>query len=422
MASKAQIKIAVIGEGPRGQGLTSLLAEMPDVDIMAVCDLYEDRVKTAQELVVKAGKPEPKGFTDYKKVLKLKGLQAIITPSSWQSHVQICIDAMEAGLYVGTEVGGAYSIQQCWDLVHTSERTGMPCMLLENCCYGREELTILRMIRKGLFGEVVHAEGGNRHDLRDEICLGAENRHYRLNNFKHRNAELYPTHELGPIAKYFNINRGNRMLTLTSTASKSVGLTEWAEENKKKHPAAVGGRFAAGDVVTTVIKCAQGQTIVLYHDCSLYRPYSRCNLLQGTKGIWMEDKHSVAITALQEKPEEGKPAPHATWKNLDELWDKYEHPLWAKFRKACVTGGHGGMDYLVLRAFLCAVRDKTQTPIDVYDSAAWMSISILSEESIAMGSHPVAVPDFTNGKWIDPRPVVKGCYCLDEDVPIRTLG
>jgi CDP-diacylglycerol--glycerol-3-phosphate 3-phosphatidyltransferase len=155
MASKAQIKIAVIGEGPRGQGLTSLLAEMPDVDIMAVCDLYEDRVKTAQELVVKAGKPEPKGFTDYKKVLKLKGLQAIITPSSWQSHVQICIDAMEAGLYVGTEVGGAYSIQQCWDLVHTSERTGMPCMLLENCCYGREELTILRMIMVPIFMAVM---------------------------------------------------------------------------------------------------------------------------------------------------------------------------------------------------------------------------------------------------------------------------
>lgn len=412
-----RIRIAVIGMSKRGASLTGLLAKMPDVDILAVCDKYPDRVENGRKVVSEAGKAMPAGFTDYREALKVPGLQAVMVTSSWQSHASICLDAMRAGLYTASEVGGAYSVQQCWDIVHTSEATGMPFMLLENCCYGRDELAVLHMARLGLFGELVHAEGGYHHDLRKEIDMGVENRHYRLANFSHRNGDLYPTHDLGPIAKCLGINRGNRMLYLTSTASKAVGLNDWARQHRGEHDALASRHFAEGDVVTTTIKCARGETIVLTHDCSLHRPYSRGNLLQGTRGIWQEDKHAVSIEGITPR-RDGHWDPE-TWVEIDKLYKKYDHPLWRKYLALGVKAGHGGMDYLVLRAFLTAVRDGVQTPIDVYDSAAWMAITALSEESVAMGSHPVAIPDFTNGAWIDERPFVPGPFCLDEDKPVR---
>ena len=405
------VNVAVVGYGHRAPGLLSLLLEMKDVNVIGVCDLYPDRAEAAGKAVVDAGKKKPAVTTDYGALLELKDLHAVLTPSSWTSHSRVCIDVMNAGKYAATEVGGATSVEQCWDLVRTSEKTGMPCMLLENCCYGREEMTILNMVRQGLFGELVHAEGGYRHDLRDEICRGKEIRHYRLENYLHRNGEVYPTHELGPIAKYLNINRGNRMLTLTATASKAVGCHEWILQHKADDKDLVNRRFNQGDVVTTTVKCANGETITMFHDTSLPRPYSRGNLLQGTKGIWMEDKHGFYL--------EGVSKPHETWADvmhwddLNDYWDRFEHPLWKKFRKAGVKGGHGGMDFLVLRAFLEAVKNRTQTPIDVYDTASWMSVTALSEDSAAMGGMPVAIPDFTNGGWIN-RPLdPDSTYSLD---------
>lgn len=406
---KKNVNLAVIGISGRGTGMLQLLLEMEDVNIVGVSDCYEDRLKAAVDMVVKSGRKKPVASTNYQDVLAIKDLDGIFTPSSWTSHVQICLDAMNAGVYASTEVGGATSIQQCWELVRTSERTGKPCMLMENCCYGREEMAVLNMISKGLFGELVHAEGGYRHDLRDEICLGHKQRHYRLDNYLNRNGDVYPTHDVGPICKYLNINRGNRMVTLSSMASKSCGLEAWVEENMEKHDCLAelkGKDFAMGDVVVTNIKCAHGETITLFHDTSLPRPYSRCNLLQGTKGIWSEDKRGVYFPALAKKPH--------IWEPLEDYYKKYEHPLWKKFRNDGVKGGHGGMDFLVLRGFIEAIKKQTQTPIDVYDTAAWMAITALSEESVAMGGHPVAIPDFTDGKWINREPIVEGTYCLEK--------
>lgn len=313
---------------------------------------------------------------------------------------------MDSGKYAATEVGGGTSIEQCWELVRTSRRTGKPCMLLENCCYGREEMTVLNMVKQGLFGELVHAEGGYRHDLRDEVSLGRENRHYRLENYSNRNGDVYPTHDLGPIAKYLGINRGNRMLSLVSIASKARGLNEWNRIHKGEDCDLTHYHFSMGDVITTIIKCAHGETITLFHDTTLPRPYSRANLLQGTKGIWQEDKYGVYFDGVS--PERD------VWEDLNAYYPKYEHPLWVKFRNDGVRGGHGGMDYLVLRAFLEAVKAGTQPPIDVYDTAAWMSITTLSEDSVAMGGAPVAIPDFTNGAWINREAPVRGTYSLDD--------
>mgnify|MGYP001027610160 CR=1 FL=1 len=404
-----KVRIGVVGVSGRGRGLMGLLLGMPDVEVVGVSDLYADRLAQARNDVIEKRGNTPMACSDFRELLDIKDLDAILTASSWTAHAEICIASMEAGKYVATEVGGATSVEQCWELVRVSERTKIPCMLLENCCYGREELTIFNMVKQGMFGELVHAEGGYEHDLRDEICNGRENRHYRLANYSNRNGEVYPTHELGPIAKCLGINRGNRMISLTATASKARGLHAWLEKNRGPQYDLYNRQFTMGDVVTTVIKCAHGETIVLTHDTTLPRPYSRGNRIQGTKGIWMEDKYGVYFDGVS-------PTPHA-WESLNNYYEKYEHPLWKWYRSEGVKGGHGGMDYLVLRAFVEAVKAGTQTPIDVYDTAAWMAVACLSEDSIAMGSAPVAVPDFTNGKWFQREPPVLGKYCLEEVCP-----
>ena len=318
--------------------------------------------------------------------------------------MQICLDAMNAGLYAGTEVGGAVSIQQCWEMVRTSEKTGMPCMLMENCCYGREEMTVLNMVKKGLFGELIHCQGGYQHDLRS-VTNGMARDHERTWQYLHRNAELYPTHELGPIMTYLSINRGNRLISLTSMASKSRGLKKYVLDHfGPDHPLA-NADIRLGDVVTTSIRCTNGETIVLTHDTSSPRPYSRGGRVQGTCGLWMEDLHALHI--------EGRSSGES-WEPMENYWEEFEHPLWKKSRAGAFSGGHGGMDWLVMRGFLNAVRRRIQTPIDAYDSATLMAIGILSEESVANGSAPVAIPDFTDGRWVKRDPGPKTIFSLEE--------
>ncbi len=404
---KETINVVFIGLGGRGYGLLNMVLDtMPDVNVVGVCDLYEDRTEAGKQAVINKRGNTPVATLDYHELLKMEDVDAVITPSAWEAHVPVCIDAMNAGKYVATEVGGAYSVDQCWELVKTYERTGVPCMMLENCCYGREELTVLNMIKKGMFGEIIHCEGGYEHDLRDEVALGHENRHYRLDNYMNRNGELYPTHELGPIAKYLNINRGNRMISLTAMSSKARGINAWIKDNRGEDFENANFAFAQGDIVITCIKCAHGETIVLKHDTTLPRAYSRGNLVHGTKGIWSEDKYGCMFDGSCEGASWGH-----RFTDMNEFFPEHEHPLWKDYT---AVGGHGGIDYLVMRGFIEAVKAGTQTPIDVYDTASWMVISCLSEDSIAMGSMPVAIPDFTNGKWIKREPYVRSKYCLEE--------
>lgn len=408
---KNTINLAFVGLSGRGYGLMDLmLTTMEDVKITAVCDLYEDRTEKARARVEEVSGVSPFATCDYREIMTREDVDAVITPSSWTSHVDVCVAAMENGKYVATEVGGAPSIEDCWMLVRTSEKTGIPCMMLENCCYGREEMMVSRMVHEGLFGELVHCKGAYAHDLREEICMGRENRHYRIHNFSNRAGDLYPTHALGPIAKMLGINNGNRFVSLVSMQTKSVGLNQWAKAHRGEEDDLATRRFAAGDVVTTMIRCAHGETIVLTHDDCLPRPYSRGCLVQGTRGLWSEDKNAIML--------EGRNShdgwDHHSWESMENYFKEYEHPLWNEFMNDGVRGGHGGMDYLVLRAFVEAVKKGEEPPITVYDTAAWMSITTLSEDSCNMGSMPVAVPDFTRGKWIYPKKAPRGKYSLDE--------
>lgn len=404
------LKIGHIGLGSRGSGLLKTMLLVPDIEITAVCDVYQDRAEQGAAKILELTGKKPKICLDYHEILQDPEIEAVVIASAWESHVEIAVTALEAHKYVGMEVGGAYSVEDCWKLVRASERTGTPCMLLENCCYGKYELMVLNMVKSGVLGEIVHCAGGYHHDLRDEITFGRENRHYRLRNYLNRNCENYPTHELGPIAKVLDINRGNRMVSLVSMSSKAAGLHDYIKQNDKADKALLKQEFMQGDIVTTVIRCAHGQTITLTLDTTLPRPYSRGFTVRGTKGMYQEDNQSVF---LDEMGSELHFKWQEQWGNADQYLKKYQHPIWTQYLEEGVKEGHDGMDYLVLSAFFESVRNRTQTPIDVYDAASWMCISALSEDSIACGGVPVSIPDFTNGKWLLERPVADAKYRLD---------
>jgi len=404
-----EVSLAIIGYGCRGQTQMEVLMSMPDVKIVAVCDRYADRMEKAAARVQEKQGHLPFATQNAHEAIACKEAEGVVIMTGWETHIPLAIHALKCGKYPALEVGGACALQECWDLVNASEQAAIPVMLLENCCYNREEMALLRMIRKGVFGEVVHCEGAYSHDLRDEIGLGDVNRHYRQKHFLSRNGELYPTHELGPIAKYLRLNRGNRMVSLVAMASKSAGLRAWLQENRPDTPLK-DAQVNQGDVVTTLIKCANGETICLTHDCTTPRPYSRGGVIRGTKGLWQEEGRFIYVEGDDRNPDH---KPHH-WESDAPFMRDYEHPLWKEYQEFGMRGGHGGMDYLVLRAYVESLQNGTPAPIDVYDTAAWMAVTALSEESIAKGSVPVAVPDFTRGQWMYQRPEDGDIFALDE--------
>lgn len=400
-----RVKLGVIGLGGRSRSLIRNMLAMEDVEIAAICDVHEDRRQLALGLFGEANRPNPDVYADHRRLLDRDDIEGVLIPTSWTSHVRLAIETMKAGKYAACEVGAVASLEECWELVRTSEQTGMPCMLLENCNYGRDEMAVLNMVKQGLFGELVHLQCGYEHDLRNSLGNGIENKHYRIRHYMNRNGDNYPTHGLGPAAKCLNINRGNQFLTLASMSSKARGLREWAIEHHGPDHLLAKTALTQGDIVTTMIKCAHGETIVITLDTTLPRPYSRAGRVQGTRGLWMEDNNSIHIEGM---------SPEHKWESFDEYRERYEHPLWKIFIQEGVRGGHGGMDYLCLRAFAESIARKTAPPIDVYDAAAWMAVSVLSEQSIARGSQPVDFPDFTGGAWIDREPGAKSRFSLDE--------
>lgn len=410
---KTNKSIAVVGLGNRGQNLLQY-AILPackdfDVKVAAVYDLYEDRTAAGAKIVSDACGNVPIEAKSYKEILENSEIDGVIVSSGWEAHVDLAVAAMKAGKYVGFEVGGAYCVEDCWRLVNTYEETGVPCMMLENCCYGKRELMVLNMVRKGIFGDIVHCAGGYHHDLRGPEALGGDSiRHYRMRNYLNRNCENYPTHELGPIAKVLNINNGNRMVSLSSQASCAKGLHAYIQKNMEQYGHLADAEFAQGDVVTTVIKCAKGQTIVLTLDTTLPRAYSRGFTVRGTEGSYFEDTDMVFQDGIHNQYDS---KPREIWGNAIEYEEEYLHPLWKDYN---TTDGHGGMDFHVISAFLEAMTSGKRTPIDAYDAAAYMAITALSEESILKGGAVVTIPDFTRGKWYMRDDIADLKYNLDQ--------
>ena len=418
--SDQKVRLGIIGVGLRGQSHLELALSRNDVEVVALCDIQERMMDMSLGLVAKSGKPKPQIILDgpqgYKKLLEKKDVDAVIIATPWEWHTVMCLDAMNAKKYVGCEVITGMTVDECWQLVDTSEKTGMPLMMLENVCYRRDVMAVMNMVRQNVFGELVHLQGGYQHDLRevkfnngnsDEAgaefgAKGFSEAQWRTQHSVDRNGELYPTHGIGPIAMMTNINRGNRFTQLVSYSSKSRGLHDYiVKVGGENHPNAKV-KFKLGDVVTTMIRTANEETILLQHDTNLPRPYSLGFRVQGTKGIWMDVNKSIYIEGQSK-------APHR-WEEAKDWLDKYDHPLWKKYGADAAGAGHGGMDWFVLNAFVEAVKRKTNTPQDVYDAVTWSAITPLSETSIKNGGANVDFPDFTKGKWASR----KNSFALDD--------
>jgi predicted dehydrogenase len=394
-----KVRIGMVGVGGMGTAHVSNFLKIKGCEIVAVCDIIEDRVVRTQNMAVEAGFPKPEGYSkgefDFKRMCQRDDIDLVFTATPWEWHVPVCIEAMISGKHAATEVPAAYSIEDCWKLVETSERTGKYCIMMENCNYDREEMIILNMVKKGVLGEILHARCGYLHDLRAvKHDMNGEGVWRRAHSMK-RNGDLYPTHGLGPVAQCLDINRGNYFDYLVSFGTKTRGMHKYAIEQFGSDNPLSKEEFILDDVVSTLIRTMNGETILVTHDTSNPRPYSRDILVQGTNGI--VQKYPTPLIHI-----EGK-SPEHTWEELAAYKDEYYHPLWRQMETAAAGAGHGGMDYLEDFRLINALLNGLEPDMDVYDAAMLSAVTELSEKSIASGGFPMKFPDFTRGFWRTPR-------------------
>ncbi len=411
---ESKLNVGMIGVGLRGTNHLNNLLLRKDVNITAICDIDPTRVELAKKKINEAGGKAPQVFGsndyDYRQLLELKEVDAVIISTPWLWHVRMTVDAMRAGKYAGVEVSAANTLEECWDLVNTHEETGVHMMILENVNYRRDIMAVLNMVRQNIFGELVHFRCGYQHDLREVKFNNGKQPYgggvefgekaiseakWRTAHSVKRNADVYPTHGLGPMAVMADINRGNRFVSMTSHASKAIGLhNHIVKHGGEDHPNAKV-KFKQGDVITSTIDTANGETIIITHDCNLPRPYSLGFRVQGANGLWEVDGNRIYI--------EGESEPHR-WDAADSWLKKYDHPLWKKYGEYAEGAGHGGMDFFVLHSFVESAKRNIAPPMDAYDAAAWSAVTPLSEASIANNGEPQDFPDFTRGNWIKRTP------------------
>jgi Oxidoreductase family, NAD-binding Rossmann fold len=412
---KDKAKIGFIGLGERGRSHLEQALFRNDVEIIAICDIDPLAIAESLKMISNKNFPAPAVYSkndhDFENLVKRDDLDGVIIATPWEWHVPMALAAMKQGKYAGVEVSATVKLQESWDLVNMHEKTGAHCMLLENVCYRRDVMAVLNMVRQNKFGELIHTECGYQHDLRgvkfndgksaygkgvEFGAKGFSESKWRTQHSIDRNGDIYPTHGLGPVANMLNINYGNQFLYLTSMASKSRGLHEYIVKNGGENHPNAKVKFKLGDVVTTNIKCANGETILISHDTNLPRTYSLGFRVQGTNGIWMDVNKSIYLEGISKDPHH--------WEAFEKYQTDYDHPLWKKYEKQAEGAGHGGMDWFVLNSFIESVKRKITPPIDTYDAAAWSAISPLSEMSIAQYSASIKVPDFTRGKWKTRKP------------------
>jgi predicted dehydrogenase len=397
-----RVRMAFVGIGHQGRGHVRNFVAIPGVDVVAVCDLVPEKAEWARDQAVAAGQAPPRvyagGRDDWRHLIDQEDLDLVFTATPWSLHAPICLEAMRKGKHAATEIPMAVTVEECWEMVETAETTRRHCVMMENCCYDRTELMILNMVRQGLFGELLHAECGYLHDLRWHKLTDFYEERWRVRHSMTRNGDLYPTHGLGPVAQWMNVNRGNQFDYLVSMASNGRGLNLWAAEHIGPDSPEARQSYALGDVVNTLIRTLAGETILVTHDTNLPRPYTRKILLQGTKGV-------VRKYPEQKIHLEGR-SPDHRWEDLvEEYRTEYEHPLWTALEELSRGAGHGGMDFIEDWRLIECLRKGEPMDMDVYDGAAWTAISGLSEQSIREGSRPVPIPDFTRGGWRNRSPL-----------------
>lgn len=388
-------RIGIIGVGGRG---TSLLGNLlgANAKILAICDLVPEKAAHAQSLVEKSGQKAPTLYTagdhNFEALTARDDLDLVLIATPWNWHVDMAVSAMTHGKHVAVEVPAATTIENCWKLVDTSEKTRRHCTMLENCCYGFNETLILRMVHAGLFGDLLYGEGAYLHDLRSELFSGKGEGLWRLAIHTERDGNLYPTHGLGPVANYLSIQRGDRFDYLVSMSSPHRGLELYREQHVDKSNPHWADHYVTGDMNTSLIKTANGRTITLQHNVASPHPYSRVNTIAGTKGIFADYPPRIYFDGAKEEE----------WGSIDPYTATYQHPLWKEEGElAKKMGGHGGMDFLMLYRLLQCMKEGLPPDMDVYDAAAWSAPGPLSKQSVEQGSAPVKFPEFTRGHWKD---------------------
>lgn len=395
------VRIAIIGLGMRGIGAVHRFSFIDEARIVVLADVVPESVQRAQQTLEKMGRPAAAEYTDadaWKEICQRSDVDLVYVCTHWDLHTPMAVYAMEHGKHVALEVPAALTIDECWQLVNTAERTRRHMMMLENCNYDFFEMATLNMAQQGLFGEIVHAEGAYIHDLRSMLFAEeGERGHYwdmwRLKHNAEKSGSLYPTHGIGPIAHALNIHRGDRMEYLVSISSDQFGLTEYAKEKFGEESDYAKNEYKRGDMNTTLIKTAKGKTILIQHDVTSPRPYSRIHMLSGTKGFaqkWPRMGIALEPNGHHYLPDD----------EFQALLKQYEHPIVTEVgEKAKQVGGHGGMDFIMDYRLIYCLHHGLPLDQDVYDAAEWSAIVELSQISTANEGMPVQIPDFTRGAW-----------------------
>ncbi len=391
------VRIGFIGLGMRGSGAVYRYTFIENTKVVALCDVVPENVEKSQQILQEKGFPKADAYTgaeDWKKICERDDIDLIYVCTHWDLHTPIAVYAMEHGKHVALEVPAALTIEECWQLVNTAERTRKHCMQLENCNYDFFEITTLNMAQQGLFGEIVHCEGAYIHDLR--FLNFDENGYWdmwRLKHLEKTDGNTYPTHGFGPICHIMNMHRGDKMNYLVSMSSDQFGMTAYAKEKFGEDSDYAKRDYKKGDINTSLIRTAKGKTIMLQHDVTSPRPYSRLHTVSGTKGFAQKyPRKSIAL----------EPNAHhfVSGGKLDSLLTDYAHPIVKDIEeKAKEVGGHGGMDFIMDYRLIYCLRNGLPLDQDVYDAAEWSSIIELSRKSVENQSMAIKVPDFTRGAW-----------------------
>ncbi len=434
VAKMDTVRVGFIGVGQRGSGHVKHYCHLEGVEIKAICDTDQIVIDNSIKYVTEQGFKKPDVYTgsdnSYRELLARKDIDIVIIATPWKWHTPMSIETMESGKHAFVEVPAATTLEECWQLVNTAERTQKNCMMMENVNYGREELMVLNMVRQGVFGDLLHGEAAYIHDLRWQMKeIDRKTGSWRTYWHTKRNGNLYPTHGLGPVSQYMNINRGDRFDYVTSTSSPALGRAAYNQrEFPKDHPRNKL-KFIAGDMNTSTIKTVKGRTIMVQHDTTSPRPYTRHNLIQGTNGTFAGFPNRIAlesppkeISALYQKEYKQKllqwevngrkgdkpvePSFHHWDKDMDKWFEAYDHPLWVRMgAEAERNGGHGGIDFLMMYRIVYCLRNGEPLDQDVYDAAAWSSIFPQSIASVADRSNSKDIPDFTRGVWEKAKPL-----------------
>jgi hypothetical protein len=423
-----RVRFGVIGTGERGSSLLPLLLAIPEVDLVAICDVDPVSLDDAKSRIAASGSQGVEVHTGsdyaYRDMLERDDIDAVLIATPWRWHAPMSIDTMQSGKHAFVEVPMATTLEDMWQMVEVSESTRQNCMMMENVCYGRDEMMVLNMVQLGLFGDITHGEGAYIHDLRWQMKeIDRKTGSWRTYYHTTMRGNIYPTHGLGPIAQYMDINRGDRFEYMTSMSSPALGRAAYASREFPAQHERNSLSYVKGDMNSTLVKTVNGRSIMVQYDTTTARPYSRLNLVQGTRGAFAGFPNRIALeqppaeiqaeydadyqrrldewNASGKSGREPRPQSFHQWDMGMEKWyQRYDHPLWKSIRaKAEKAGGHGGMDFVMLWRIVQCLRESIALDQNVYDGAAWSSLFPLSHDSVINKSKPMDIPDFTRGAW-----------------------